>query len=181
MGNEKNKLINERKKLDELKKKYQEFNYDSDNNSNNNEKSNYSNIIDLYKMKLEEANNKISKLKLILYQLKYNNNNKNNNNKNTIINYEEECDDSEDNDDDEYNLVLPGKYHDIKYNLLKTVNSNDGKIIKIYDKNKKEIISNEEKKEIYDDKYEIFILRMEILNKILKISINKFIVLIDKK
>jgi len=154
LGNEKNKLINEKKKLDELKKKYQEFNYDSDNNSNNNEKSNYSNIIDLYKMKLEEANNKISKLKLILYQLKYNNN-ENNNNKNTKINYEEDCDDSEDNDDDEYNLVLPDKYHDIKYNLLKTINSNDGKIIKIYDKNKKEIISNEEKKEIYDDKYEI--------------------------
>ena len=76
-------------------------------------------------------------------------------NKNTIINYEEDCDESEDNDDDEYNLVLPGKYHDIKYNLLKTINSNDGKIINIYDKNKKEIISNEEKKEIYDDKYEI--------------------------
>ena len=154
LGDEKNKLIKEKKKLDELKKKYQEFNYDSNNNSNNNEKINYSKIIDLYKMKLEEANNKISKLKLILYQLKYNNN-ANNNNKNTIINYEEDYDDSEDNDDDEYNLVLPSKYHNIKYNLLKTINSNDGNIIKIYDNNKKEIISNKEKKEIYDDNYEI--------------------------
>jgi hypothetical protein len=157
LGNEKNKLINEKKKLDELKKKYQEFNYTSDYNNINNEKTNYSYIIGLYKMKLEEANDKISKLKLILYQLKYNNNNgnKNNINKNTIINYEEDFDDSEDNDDDEYNLVLPSKYHNIKYNLLKIINSNDGKITKIYDNNKKEIISKEEKKEIYGDKYEI--------------------------
>ena len=168
LGNEKNKLFNEKKKLDELKKKYQEFNYDSYYNSNNNEKANYSNIIDLYKIKLEEANNKISKLKLILYQLKYNNNNGNNNNKNTIINYEEDYDDSEDNDDDEYNLVLPSKYHNIKYNLLKTINSNDGKIIKIYDNNKKEIISNEEKKEIYDDKYEIIYFKNGDIKQIFK-------------
>ena len=37
---------------------------------------------------------------------------------------------------------------------MKIINSNDGKITKLNDNNKKEIISNEEKKEIYYDKYE---------------------------
>ena len=40
---------------------------------------------------------------------------------------------------------------------MKTINffnCNDRKITKLYDSNKKEIISNDEKKEMYDDKYE---------------------------
>ena len=36
-----------------------------------------------------------------------------------MIKFEENLDDSEDNDDYEFNLILPCKYHNIKWNLLK--------------------------------------------------------------
>ena len=156
LTNEKNKIFYENQKLNELKKKYQEHNNDIevDENIDDNKK-----IIEIYKAKLEEANNKILQLKIILNQLELNNDNndndtKNNNNNNFENISLEEFDESEDNDDDNYELYFPPKYHNSKYNLLKTENV-EGKIKNIYDKNKIEIISNGEKREIFDDKYEI--------------------------
>ena len=162
---EKNKITKETETLNELKKKFQEENLDKDKKDIHNKMNNDKELIEMYKNKLNKANDEIIKLKNII-----NNNNANiedkkhskNTSENTIENIEhnksrEELDDeSEDNDDDNYDLILPDIYHKEKYNLLKTEKNSEGTTIKTYDKNKTEInLSNGDKKEIYDDKYEI--------------------------
>ena len=80
-------------------------------------------------------------------------------------------DESEDNDDDNYDLILPDIYHKEKYNLLKTEKNNEGTVIKTYDKNKTEInLINGDKKEIYDDKYEIIYYYNGDIKQIFKIN-----------
>lgn len=162
---EKNKITKETETLNELKKKFQEENLAKDKNGTHNKMNNDKELIEMYKNKLNKANDEIIKLKNII-----NNNNANiedkkhskNTSENSIENIEhnksrEELDDeSEDNDDDNYDLILPDIYHKEKYNLLKTEKNSEGTTIKTYDKNKTEInLSNGDKKEIYDDKYEI--------------------------
>ena len=162
---EKNKITKETETLNELKKKFQEENLDKDKKDIHNKMNNDKELIEMYKNKLNKANDEIIKLKNII-----NNNNANiedkkhskNTSENTIENIEhnksrEELDDeSEDNDDDNYDLILPDIYHKEKYNLIKTEKNSEGTTIKTYDKNKTEInLSNGDKKEIYDDKYEI--------------------------
>ena len=162
---EKNKITKETETLNELKKKFQEENLDKDKKDIHNKMNNDKELIEMYKNKLNKANDEIIKLKNII-----NNNNVNiedkkhlkNISENSIENIEhnksrEELDDeSEDNDDDNYDLILPDIYHKEKYNLLKTEKNSEGTTIKTYDKNKTEInLSNGDKKEIYDDKYEI--------------------------
>ena len=162
---EKNKITKETETLNELKKKFQEENLDKDKKDIHNKMNNDKELIEMYKNKLNKANDEIIKLKNII-----NNNNTNiedkkhlkNTSENSIENIEhnksrEELDDeSEDNDDDNYDLILPDIYHKEKYNLLKTEKNSEGTTIKTYDKNKTEInLSNGDKKEIYDDKYEI--------------------------
>ena len=162
---EKNKITKETETLNELKKKFQEENLDKDKKDIHNKMNNDKELIEMYKNKLNKANDEIIKLKNII-----NNNNANiedkkhskNTSENSIENIEhnksrEELDDeSEDNDDDNYDLILPDIYHKEKYNLLKTEKNSEGTTIKTYDKNKTEInLSNGDKKEIYDDKYEI--------------------------
>ena len=162
---EKNKITKETETLNELKKKFQEENLTKDKNGTHNKMNNDKELIEMYKNKLNKANDEIIKLKNII-----NNNNANiedkkhskNTSENSIENIEhnksrEELDDeSEDNDDDNYDLILPDIYHKEKYNLLKTEKNSEGTTIKTYDKNKTEInLSNGDKKEIYDDKYEI--------------------------
>ena len=162
---EKNKITKETETLNELKKKFQEENLDKDKKDIHNKMNNDKELIEIYKNKLNKANDEIIKLKNII-----NNNNANiedkkhskNTSENSIENIEhnksrEELDDeSEDNDDDNYDLILPDIYHKEKYNLLKTEKNSEGTTIKTYDKNKTEInLSNGDKKEIYDDKYEI--------------------------
>ena len=162
---EKNKITKETETLNELKKKFQEENLAKDKNGTHNKMNNDKELIEIYKNKLNKANDEIIKLKNII-----NNNNANiedkkhskNTSENSIENIEhnksrEELDDeSEDNDDDNYDLILPDIYHKEKYNLLKTEKNSEGTTIKTYDKNKTEInLSNGDKKEIYDDKYEI--------------------------
>ena len=162
---EKNKITKETETLNELKKKFQEENLAKDKNGTHNKMNNDKELIEIYKNKLNKANDEIIKLKNII-----NNNNVNiedkkhskNTSENSIENIEhnksiEELDDeSEDNDDDNYDLILPDIYHKEKYNLLKTEKNSEGTTIKTYDKNKTEInLSNGDKKEIYDDKYEI--------------------------
>ena len=62
----------------------------------------------------------------------------------------------EDDDDESYDLVFPDKYHKTEYTLLHTENGNDGKIIKYYDNDKKEIIfKSGVRKEIFGDGYVI--------------------------
>ena len=171
LSNERNNIAYETQQLNELKKKYKDFNNTIiEHNYNEIDGNNHENkkIFELYQKKLEEAYNKIFELEIIIKQLQMNKNNNNNinNNKDIInvnniipnnINIEDndEDDDSEFDDDENYELVLPAIYHNIQYNLIKTENDKDGKIKKIYDKNKIEIIHNGEKKEIFDDKYEI--------------------------
>ena len=162
---EKNKITKETETLNELKKKFQEENLDKDKKDIHNKMNNDKELIEMYKNKLNKANDEIIKLKNII-----NNNNVNiedkkhskNTSENSIENIEhnksiEDLDDeSEDNDDDNYDLILPDIYHKQKYNLIKTETNNEGTTIKTYDKNKTEInLSNGDKKEIYDDKYEI--------------------------
>jgi len=162
---EKNKITKETETLNELKKKFQEENLDKDKKDIHNKMNNDKELIEMYKNKLNKANDEIIKLKNII-----NNNNANiedkkhskNTSENSIENIEhnksrEELDDeSEDNDDDNYDLILPDIYHKEKYNLLKTEKNSEGTTIKTYDKNKTEInLTNGDKKEIYDDKYEI--------------------------
>ena len=162
---EKNKITKETETLNELKKKFQDENLDKDKKDIHNKMNNDKELIEMYKNKLNKANDEIIKLKNII-----NNNNANiedkkhskNTSENSIENIEhnksrEELDDeSEDNDDDNYDLILPDIYHKEKYNLLKTEKNSEGTTIKTYDKNKTEInLSNGDKKEIYDDKYEI--------------------------
>ena len=162
---EKNKITKETETLNELKKKFQEENLDKDKKDIHDKMNNDKELIEMYKNKLNKANDEIIKLKNII-----NNNNVNiednkhskNTSENSIENIEhnksrEELDDeSEDNDDDNYDLILPDIYHKEKYNLLKTEKNSEGTTIKTYDKNKTEInLSNGDKKEIYDDKYEI--------------------------
>ena len=162
---EKNKITKETETLNELKKKFQEENLTKDKKDIHNKMNNDKELIEMYKNKLNKANDEIIKLKNII-----NNNNANiedkkhskNTSENSIENIEhnksrEELDDeSEDNDDDNYDLILPDIYHKEKYNLLKTEKNSEGTTLKTYDKNKTEInLSNGDKKEIYDDKYEI--------------------------
>ena len=162
---EKNKITKETETLNELKKKFQEENLAKDKYGTHNKMNNDKELIEIYKNKLNKANDEIIKLKNII-----NNNNVNiedkkhlkNTSENSIENIEhnksrEELDDeSEDNDDDNYDLIIPDIYHKEKYNLLKTEKNSEGTTIKTYDKNKTEInLSNGDKKEIYDDKYEI--------------------------
>ena len=53
-------------------------------------------------------------------------------------------------------MILPDKYHKINYQLIKSEKNNEGSVIKTYNKNKVEItLINGDRKEIYDDKYEI--------------------------
>ena len=181
LTNERNKISYELQQLNELKKKYEEYNnnidsninnnnnyyYEINDNNNNNEKKK---IIEIYQKKVEEANITILELKKILNQLRINNNNINKNNINKLKHNNEKIydnnnnkksldgdDDSEfDEDDNNYDLLFPPLYHNIQYNLKETKNDSEGKIINIYDKNKTEIIlNNGEKKEIFSDKYEI--------------------------
>ena len=152
LANERNKIFYESQQINELKRKYQEY----VNKDNENE-------INIFKNLIKEANNKIIQLKNYLKKLEQNNIDKKKYHNKTIKNEIEnnkvnldEYDESEDNDDDNYDLIFPPKFHNIKYNLIKTHNDSDGKIKNIYDKNKIEIISNDgEKKEIYNDIYEI--------------------------
>ena len=126
---EKNKITKETETLNELKKKFQEENLNIINNNNAN--------IEDKKHSKNTSENSIENIE---------------HNKSR----EELDDESEDNDDDNYDLILPDIYHKEKYNLLKTEKNSEGTTIKTYDKNKTEInLSNGDKKEIYDDKYEI--------------------------
>ena len=177
---EKNKITKETETLNELKKKFQEENLDKDKKDIHNKMNNDKELIEMYKNKLNKANDEIIKLKNII-----NNNNANiedkkhskNTSENSIENIEhnksrEELDDeSEDNDDDNYDLILPDIYHKEKYNLLKTEKNSEGTTIKTYDKNKTEInLSNGDKKEIYDDKYEIIYYYNGDIKQIFKIN-----------
>ena len=164
---EKNKITKETETLNELKKKYQEENLKTgkDYIKNNNKINNDKELIEIYKNKLNKANDEITKLKHILNNIniniedkKYSKNTSENNNENIEHNksIEDLDDESEDNDDDNYDLILPDIYHKEKYNLIKTEKKSEGTIINTYDKNKIEInLTNGDRKEIYDDKYEI--------------------------
>ena len=83
------------------------------------------------------------------------------NNKNQIEEEEEENENEEEkeeivNEEEIYDLKLPEKYHNQKYKLIKVINTEDGKTINFYDKNKKEIIfKSGVKKEIFYDGYQI--------------------------
>lgn len=174
LANEKNKIAKETKSLNELKKKYQFRNLDDDEEYIENKINNDDNkeLLEIYKNKLNEANDEILKLKNILKNLNINSDDKKNiqnfqdnktiyienmkNNTESNKSIDEYEDDSEDDDDDNYDLVLPDKYHKEKYNLIKTEKNNDESVIKTYDKNKIEInLKIGDRKEIYDDKYEI--------------------------
>ena len=168
---EKNKIEKENITLKELKKKYQNKNLLNNNNDDdliNIDKD----LVETYKIKLDRANEEVTKLKNILKNLNINYNKEynkdiqsiSNKNKNIKIiednnesdKFSDDYDESEDNDDDNYDLILPDIYHKTNYNLIKTEKNNEGSLIKIYDKNKIEInLINGDKKEIYNDKYEI--------------------------
>ena len=182
---EKNKITKEAESLNELKKKYQEENQSKEKEKGNikntdNKMNNDTELIEIYKYKLNKANDEIIKLKNILNNIniniedkKYsknlseNTNDKMDNNKSL----EDLDDESEDNDDDNYDLILPDIYHKEKYNLLKTEKNNEGTVIKTYDKNKTEInLINGDKKEIYDDKYEIIYYYNGDIKQIFKIN-----------
>ena len=170
---EKNKIEKENKSLDELKKIYQNKNMENNINCVKNENIDIDKeLLETYKIKLVEANDEINKLRQILKSLnifsdeEYNKDIKGNSNKNKFVDIIEdknelkilsdEYDESEDNDDDSYDLVFPDIYHKVNYNLIKSEKNNEGSIIKTYDKNKIEInLTNGDKKESYDDKYEI--------------------------
>ena len=164
---EKNKITKETETLNELKKKYQEENLKTSKDyiKNNNKINNDKELIEIYKNKLNKANDEIVKLKNILNNININIEDKKYSKKtseNKIEDIEhtksldEQDDESEDNDDDSYNLILPDVYHKEKYNLIKTEKNSEGTTINTYDKNKIEInLINGDRKEIYDDKYEI--------------------------
>jgi centromere protein J len=164
---EKNKITKETETLNELKKKYQEENLKTgkDYIKNNNKINNDKELIEIYKNKLNKANDEIVKLKNILNNININiedkkYSKKTSENKIEDIEHNKSLDDqddeSEDNDDDSYNLILPDVYHKEKYNLIKTEKNSEGTTINTYDKNKIEInLINGDRKEIYDDKYEI--------------------------
>ena len=171
---ERNKISKENQSLNELKKKLENKKI-SDNKALS---KNYiinldKELIESYKTKLDVANGEIEKLKNLLknlninYDIDYKKNKEENqiekeNNINKDHNKSEsnllldEYDESEDNEDDNYDLTLPDIYHKVNYNLIKTEKNKEGSIIKIYDKNKIEIdLINGDKKEIYNDKYEV--------------------------
>jgi len=167
---EKNKIEKENITLNQLKERYQNKNLLNNNKDDiiDNDKE----LVETYKIKLVKANDEIKKLKNILknlninYDKEYNkymqgalNKDKNikiieeNNESNKLS---DDYDESEDNDDDNYDLILPDEYHKDNYHLIKTEKNNEGSIIKTYDKNKTEIdLINGDRKEIYDNKYEI--------------------------
>ena len=171
---ERNKISKENQSLNELKKKLENKKI-SDNKALS---KNYiinldKELIESYKTKLDVANGEIEKLKNLLKNLninydidykknkeenqieKENNINKDNNKSESNL-LLDEYDESEDNDDDNYDLILPDIYHKVNYNLIKTEKNKEGSIIKIYDKNKIEIdLINGDRKEIYNDKYEV--------------------------
>ena len=164
---EKNKITKETETLNELKKKYQEKNLKNgkDYIKNNNKINNDKELIEIYKNKLNKANDEIVKLKTILNNININTEDKKfskkiSENKIEAIehnkSFDEQDDESEDNDDDAYDLILPEVYHKEKYTLIKTEKNSEGTTINTYDKNKIEInLINGDRKEIYDDKYEI--------------------------
>ena len=182
---EKNKITKEVESLNELKKKYQEENKSKEKEKENikntdNKMNNDTELIEIYKNKLNKANDEIIKLKSILNNIniniedkKYSKNSSENTNDKMDNNksLEDLDDESEDNDDDNYDLILPDIYHKEKYNLLKTEKNNEGTVIKTYDKNKTEInLINGDKKEIYDDKYEIIYYYNGDIKQIFKIN-----------
>ena len=182
---EKNKITKEMESLNELKKKYQEENKSKEKEKENiknidNKMNNDTELIEIYKNKLNKANDEIIKLKSILNNIniniedkKYSKNSSENTNDKMDNNksLEDLDDESEDNDDDNYDLILPDIYHKEKYNLLKTEKNNEGTVIKTYDKNKTEInLINGDKKEIYDDKYEIIYYYNGDIKQIFKIN-----------
>ena len=182
---EKNKITKEMESLNELKKKYQEENKSKEKEKENiknidNKMNNDTELIEIYKNKLNKANDEIIKLKSILNNIniniedkKYSKNSseKTNDKMDNNKSLEDLDDESEDNDDDNYDLILPDIYHKEKYNLLKTEKNNEGTVIKTYDKNKPEInLINGDKKEIYDDKYEIIYYYNGDIKQIFKIN-----------
>ena len=172
IAEEKNKLEKDVNSLNELKKKFEKKNMSSDKSNGKSDIIKKDNeLIEIYKNKLDEANKEILKLKTIIQNLNINYNkeyNKNitekqflnkeikrekNEEKKLLEEYEDE---SEDNEDDNYDMILPDKYHKINYQLIKSEKNNEGSVIKTYNKNKVEItLINGDRKEIYDDKYEI--------------------------
>ena len=170
---ERNKISKENQSLKELKKKLENNNIsDNKTHSNNYMINPDKKLIETYKIKLDVANGEIEKLKNILKDLninydadykkykkenqieKENNNNNKDNNESNILS--DDYDESEDNDDDNYDLILPDIYHKENYKLIRTEKNKEGSIIKIYDKNKTEInFINGDRKEIYNDIYEI--------------------------
>ena len=166
---EKNKIEKENITLNQLKEKYQNKYLLNNNKDDIIEKD--KELVETYKIKLVKANDEIKKLKKILKNLNINydkeykdmqgdlNKDKNikiieeNNESNKLS---DDYDESEDNDDDNYDLILPDEYHKDNYHLIKTEKNSEGSIIKTYDKNKTEIdLINGDRKEIYDNKYEI--------------------------
>ena len=160
--------------MKELKKKLENKDISDNKTPSNNYIINLDKeLIESYKTKLDVANGEIEKLKTLLKNLninydidykkakkenqieKENNINKDNNKSESNL-LLDEYDESEDNDDDNYDLILPDIYHKVNYNLIKTEKNKEGSIIKIYDKNKIEIdLINGDRKEIYNDKYEV--------------------------
>ena len=179
---EKNKITKESETLNELKKKFQEENLVKDKNIINNKLDSEKELVEIYKNKLNKANDEITKLKNILNNInininfedkKYSKNTSENTNTNIEHNksIEDLDDESEDNDDDNYDLILPDIYHKEKYNLIKTEKKSEGTIINTYDKNKIEInLTNGDRKEIYDDKYEIIFYYNGDIKQIFKIN-----------
>ena len=63
---------------------------------------------------------------------------------------------NEEEEDETYDLKFPDKYHKPIFTLLKTERTDDGKIIKYYDNEKKEIIfKSGVRKEIFSDGYQV--------------------------
>ena len=171
---ERNKISKENQSLNELKKKLENKKISDNKPLSKNYIINLDKeLIESYKTKLDVANGEIEKLKNLLKNLninydidykknkeenqieKENNINKDNNKSESNL-LLDEYDESEDNENDNYDLTLPDIYHKVNYNLIKTEKNKEGSIIKIYDKNKIEIdLINGDRKEIYNDKYEV--------------------------
>lgn len=63
---------------------------------------------------------------------------------------------SNDEEEENYDMVFPDKYHKAEFHLLRTEPGNDGKIIKYYDGDKKEIIfKSGVRKEVFGDGYQM--------------------------
>ena len=74
--------------------------------------------------------------------------------KNLLLNKFPTTKEEEEDEDENFDLVFPDKYHKNEYILLKTENGNDGKIIKYYNNDKKEIIfKSGVRKEVFGDGY----------------------------